>query len=474
MRGGSTLAIALRKARDLLVEVGSNDEHVKTIVSSLDSALGRLDQPDDEPQESTKTDDQEKSEAEVRQRFLNDASATLISSGLSYEERLRTAADLAVPEFADWAVVDVVGENGRIERLATAHADPEKVAWVLALAERYPPDPKAARGVYEVVRTGKSEMAEIPDELMVAVAVDEDHLRIIRELGLRSYICAPLIARGGILGAISFVTTQSRKPYVEADLVVANEVARRAAIALENSKLYRDAELERAKAERAVKSRDEFVATASHDLRGPLSNIVMATTILERIHPTDARVMKPLATIRRATDRMGALIHDLLDIARIEGHALVIEPSPIDIDAIIRDALENALPMARTKDLHIGIESSTSTLVMADKSRVLQVLGNLLGNAIKFTPANGSITLACHHREHDVSVSISDTGPGISEEQLPLVFDRFWQAKGAARGGAGLGLAICRGIVEQHGGRIWVESKLDLGTTFFFTLPRAK
>ncbi|MEO7332290.1 MAG: ATP-binding protein [Minicystis sp.] len=228
-------------------------------------------------------------------------------------------------------------------------------------------------------------------------------------------------------------------------------------------------------AQRAIKSRDDLLATVSHDLRSPLGSIVLGTEVLLGHDPgeKDAEKVRHVAMlIRRSAKRMEVLIRDLLDIASIESGHLRINPAPILISALVQEVMEAVSPEGRPKRVRIQSHlDMPEVLVHCDKDRMLQVFANLIGNAVKFTPEGGSIIVGAQRDGDHVRFSVSDTGKGIAEDQLTHVFDRFWQADEVKFGGVGLGLAICRGIIEQHRGKIWVESTVGQGTTFSFTLP---
>ena len=221
----------------------------------------------------------------------------------------------------------------------------------------------------------------------------------------------------------------------------------------------------------AIRSRDDLLATVSHDLRGPLSAILLATEMLEE----DNRGRREIAVIGRSVKRMERLIQDLLDMASIESGHLSVTPAARLVDELVDEAIDSIQPMAQAKTIALLSDIAGSQIpVHCDRQRVLQVFSNILGNAVKFTPNAGKISVLAHRSDPQfVRFAISDTGPGIEAEQLPFVFDRFWQAKDTAKAGTGLGLAICKGIIQQHGGSIWVESTVGVGTTFFFTLPVA-
>lgn len=234
----------------------------------------------------------------------------------------------------------------------------------------------------------------------------------------------------------------------------------------------KDLETER---EQAIQARDDIIAIVSHDLKNPLSVINLNAMMLMRIPSTENTAeftRKRVNAILNASDQMTRLISNLLDVARLESGRLKVEPMEETLGAVIHDTLNLFLPLAETKGVSIQEEvSRIDTRVVCDRERIVQVLSNLIGNAIKFTPEGGKICIKCVSKPDAIEISISDTGAGISHESLPHVFDRFWQAKRAQRAGVGLGLAIAKGIVESHGGKIWVESSSNKGTTFCFTLP---
>jgi PAS domain S-box-containing protein len=230
--------------------------------------------------------------------------------------------------------------------------------------------------------------------------------------------------------------------------------------------------LARAEAESAVRARDDILAIVSHDLRNPLSIIAMSATLLEMPLPEETRISQ-LGIIRRAISGMNRLIEDLLDVSQIASGLLTVDPRPMDAASLCEDAKLMVEGLLAGKSQRFECHcASAPVIVLADRARVSQVLSNLIGNANKFTPEGGRITLRV---EAGVSArfSVGDTGPGISAQDLPHIFDRFWQARRVRRGGVGLGLAISKGIVEAHGGRIWAESSAGVGTSFHFTLPLA-
>jgi PAS domain S-box-containing protein len=225
------------------------------------------------------------------------------------------------------------------------------------------------------------------------------------------------------------------------------------------------------KARTAVKERDSVLAVVSHDLRNPLNTILMASSLLLDTIPEE-RKRAQAALIRRSVDQMTRLVEDLLDVSRIEGGGLRVVPTSCGAHELIRAAEQTLAPLAASRSLELRVEAESEQAVLADRERVLQVIANLVSNAVEHTPEDGTIAARCESNgAAEVVFSVRDTGRGISPEDLPHIFDRFWQADRPGRAGAGLGLAIAKGIVEAHGGRIWVESREGQGSTFFFTLP---
>jgi signal transduction histidine kinase/CHASE3 domain sensor protein len=284
-------------------------------------------------------------------------------------------------------------------------------------------------------------------------------------------IAAPLVGRNGrTLGIIQLWEKKEGK-FNESDEAVLTQLAQMCSVALENARLYKAAQ-------DATRARDDFVAIVSHDLRNPVHTINMAAGLLLEIAPPEDRRLtsrRQLEVIQRAAHRANRLISDLLDVAKIQAGGLTVEPTPVDVPSLVQEALESATPMARPKQLTIErVVAENVPLVAADRDRVLQVFGNLLGNAIKFTPNGGKITIRAEHDGNEAKFAVCDTGPGIPPDHVPHVFDRYWQAKSTAKLGTGLGLSIAKGIVEAHSGRIWVESEPGRGASFIFTLPYAE
>jgi signal transduction histidine kinase/CHASE3 domain sensor protein len=283
-------------------------------------------------------------------------------------------------------------------------------------------------------------------------------------------LVTPLVGRNGhTLGMIRLWGKKDGK-FTESDEAILTQLAQLCSVALENARLYKDAQ-------DATRARDDLVAIVSHDLRNPIHTINMAAAfLLEVAPPVDRRVTsrRQLEVIQRQANRANRLISDLLDVARIQAGGLAVEPMPVEVRSLVQEALDSANPLATGNQLKLSEDVQEDLpRVSSDRDRVLQVFANLIGNAIKFTPKGGEITIRAAQSGSEVRFAVCDTGPGIPPEHLPHVFDRYWQAKSTAKLGTGLGLSIAKGIVEAHGGRIWVESEPGKGASFIFTLPSA-
>lgn len=403
--------------------------------------------------------------------FLVEAGAALASS-LDYEQTLRTMARLAIPRVADWCAVDMKTVSGTLERLAVAHVDPEKIALAQQLQQRYG-DPESPYSVETVVRTGRSViLPHITDAMLGEVARgDEDRLRMMRMLGLVSYMCVPLRVQDRTVGALTFVSSDEARHFTDADLRFAEQVAARAGLAIENALAYEDAR-------EASRLKDEFLATLSHELRTPLNTLLgYARMMRSGVISTD-RQARAIQVIERNATSLSQIVADVLDVSRIISGKLRLDIQPVDIAPVIREALETVRPAADAKQIRIVTSlESLDNLVNADPARLQQVLWNLLSNAVKFTPSGGHVEIRVRHVDDAIRLEVADSGIGITADFLPYVFDRFRQADSRfsrEHGGLGLGLAIARHIIEMHGGRIEVSSAgAGRGATFVVTLPRS-
>jgi PAS domain S-box-containing protein len=520
-------------------------------------------------------------ESAARERFAFIAEASeLLSSSMEYEETLSRLAQLAVPRLADWCSIDMVGEDGEIERLVVAHEDPEKVRWAKELQERYTPNAAAPHGVGYVIRTGQPEfLPEIPAELLdAAIGDDEELRRIVNELGLHSSICVPVNARGRALGALSLVAAESHPPYTQPDFALAVELARRAGIIVDNARLFREAERganaaralayvadgvvlldrdgivrhwntaaaaitgvaeEEALGERvedvlpAWKSlsahmplvrpgeqaarpvtvplttqgrelwvsasgvdfgegtvyalsnvtdehaletaRAEFVATASHELRTPLAAVYGAIRTLRRddLQLTDEEENAFLEMIESETGHLSQIVDQILLAGQLDAGAVEIELgecNPADVASAVIESASVHLP----DGVSLRLARNGTQRIVCDENKLRQVLTNLIDNAIKYSPDGGQVEIRLAAEDGECLIQVADEGLGIPSSELERIFEKFYrldpqQTRGV--GGSGLGLYICRELVERMNGRIEVDSEPGRGSRFTVALP---
>ena len=413
----------------------------------------------------------EQAERANRQAMLLAEASAALASSLDYEETLRTVANLAVPHMADWCAVDIVDEQGATRRLAVAHIDAAKVELARTFRERYPDTSDVPGTITHVIRTGKPVMIpDVTDAMLVPAARDAEHLAALRQLAIRSYICVPMVVHQRILGAISFVTAESARHYTPSEFRLAQDLAYRSALAVENARAYRQANA-------ANRTKDEFLAMLSHELRTPLNAVLGWTRMLRAgsvSGPT--KMARAFEVIERNALAQLDLVEDLLDLSRIITGKFRLDVQPVRLSDAIDAAVEAVQPAATAKGILVDVQADhQADLVLGDATRLQQVVWNLMANAIKFTPRDGRVRVAVDRHDSQVDVTVTDTGEGIDPTVLPYVFDRFRQGdSGTTRGhtGLGLGLAIVRHIVELHGGRVDVASPgRGQGSTFRISLP---
>jgi signal transduction histidine kinase len=296
-----------------------------------------------------------------------------------------------------------------------------------------------------------------------------ESLAAFRAADFKSALVTPLLARGKLVGAITFISSSTARVYGPSDVRLAEELARRAALSIENARLFSEAQL-------AVKTRENVLAIVSHDLKNPLANIRLVVEVFHRLDQVDPNKVREFAnSIQRSARRMETLIADLLDFARIQSGTFSVAATPQRLSHVVMPVIDQIRSLAEANGHTLEVDlPSTLPNISGDTDRLGQVVANLVTNAIKFTPREGKIRVSAHQRGQYVVVSIADTGPGIPPEHLQKIFDRYWQVPGTIPRGSGLGLSIAKGIVEAHGGTIWAESQLGKGSCFFFTLPVAE
>jgi PAS domain S-box-containing protein len=403
----------------------------------------------------------ERRRAESRQRFLAEAGAALADS-LEYEPTLERVARLAVPTLGELCIVDVLVADEEAAS-AVAHVDPEQEALVRTMRRRSPPPRDGRHPVAVVRRTGEPLLVHAIDApLLDTLAADAGERGLLAQLAMQSALHVPLTVRGETIGVLSCLAARRRLD--EDDLALASDLAHHAALAIDNARSYRAAQ-------RATRARDEVLGIVSHDLRNPISAVGMCAAALSAGPPAE-EVARIADVIRGSATWMQSIIRDLLDVTAIEAGGLSVRPEPTPPAVIVETLHAMHAPEAAERGVHLATRvAPEATLVEADADRVVQPVGNLLGNAIKFTPPGGRVALAVAPcGEGEVAFHVSDSGPGIAADDIPRLFDRFWQARTTRRGGAGLGLAIARGIAEAHGGRIEVRSEPGQGSHFMLVL----
>jgi PAS domain S-box-containing protein len=402
---------------------------------------------------------------EQREKFLAEAGEKLAAS-FGSTETLTQVARLAISGMADGCILENRVGNGFLAG-ATAHVDPaiEEILDDISLAgARIPPKSHPLSEILE--RRSPVLLQSNAQSRLLEASTMPAYLKAVKAMNPESALFLPLVAREQLIGALSLF--RAKGGFDGDDLQFAEDLARLTALALDNARLH---DTVRA----SLRARDEMLGVVSHDLRNPVAAVKMLSrTMLRANDGGGAQSRETIELIAQAAEQMDALIRDLLDVNRLDAGQLAISPVAVDPSALLTESLQTLRPLVDEKGIRLDLQIESSLpKVMADRERIQQALSNLVGNAIKFSPAGGKIVVLARKDSDGVVISVLDNGKGITADQLPRVFDRYWQSSRTDRQGAGLGLAIAKGIIETHGGRIWVESKPDEGTAASFTLPTA-
>jgi len=403
----------------------------------------------------------ERRRAHEAQRLLADAGEILASS-LGFKDTLRNVARIAVPRLADACIVNAY-PDGHFQAAAVAHVDDARGAELERRRTEHPIDTSGRHPVADVTRTLRTVFIPRLDELESRRDLPE-MLDIFESLPSAA-IFVPLSARGQLLGVMSLY--RKRERYNQYDVVLAEDIGRRAALAMDNARLYDLVHV-------GIRARDDMIGIVSHDLRNPVSAVRMLTGVMldRNTEPSlPPEMVAYTALIRQAAEQMDALIRDLLDVTRVEAGRLRVEAVAQNTEELLSDALRTLAPVAEDKAIALRvIVPDDLPPVLADRERIGQALSNLVGNAVKFSLSGSQIVVRVRALDDEILFSVTDKGQGMTGEQLTHAFDRFWQSNRTDRQGAGLGLAITKGIVNAHGGRIWAESAPGAGSSFHFTL----
>jgi len=398
--------------------------------------------------------------------FLAQASAVLAAS-LDYKEAMESFANLAVPQYGDWCVIDIKesDQDEALTRVAVVHKDREKVEFARAYQEHYPPT--KSQGVARVMQTGKAEIyPEITAATVQESIADQEQLQIVLGLGLRSAILVPLQARGRTLGVLTLVMADSGRTYGAADLVLAEEFARRASIAVDNARLFKELQ-------KAIEAKDEFLGVVSHELRTPITTISGASRLLRsRADRLDAQMKSDLlADIEQEADHLARLIDDLLLLARVklgESHAW----DPVLINRCVEKICASWQRTRPHRELRMHLEEDLAP-VAGEETYIEQTLRNYLSNAEKYSPSDAPIEIHAKSNNDEVLVSVLDRGPGVRPEELEQIFERFYRSEQTAHKarGLGIGLTACKRLMEAQSGRVWAKPRDGGGLEIGFALP---
>ncbi|WP_437592808.1 ATP-binding protein [Sorangium sp. So ce1000] len=420
----------------------------------------------------------ERERAQELPRFL-DAASVVLAESLDYSTTLARVAQLAVPVLADFCLVDALDdeEDGNFRRVGVAYSDPSHAA-VAEEAKRFAPklDGNPEHPPTRVLIEQKSVIVEqFTDEQMRAIAQNDDHLRVIRAIGGRSFMCVPLARRGRLFGTLTFILVRPGRSYSRADLAAAEELGRRCALAVDNARLYRDAQS-------AIALRDEFLSIASHELKTPLTPLALQIQTLMRRAPELCHdrerlpwLMDRLGLVRRQGERLKRLVDNLLDISRISAGRLALELEPVRLSEIVRQVVSRFQEGGEIAESgsRVTVSAGDDAAGSWDRVRLEQVVDNLVSNALKYGQGN-PIEIDVASMGSMVVLTIADHGIGIASEHLGRIFGRFERAVSARHyGGLGMGLYISRQVVEALDGSIEVSSVLGAGSTFKVTLPLA-
>jgi signal transduction histidine kinase len=417
--------------------------------------------------------------ARRRAAFLAEA-GRLLAESMDQAGTFVALAKLALPNLGAWCIMDVLGADGAIRRLGIYHPDPDKQTLARQLQDTWLPEPDDPFGAPAMLREARTiTISENIETLLAATARSTEDRRILQQLGIGTLLTVPLTARNRLLGAITFVGSEPEVSYSEEEVRLAEDLAARAALALDNAQAYDLALVSRRSAEVANRAKTAFLGAMSHELRTPLNAIggYMDLLDLGLRGPVTEQQRADFARVKASQQHLSALITEILNFARLAGEGTSIAISDVNACDVMQSAIDLVRPLFGQKGVVFeGMTGDPDIVARADPAKVTQILVNLLANAIKFTPAGGRVSTGCAVTSDTVQLHVSDTGIGIAAEKIEAIFQPFVQLKeglAARAGGVGLGLAISRDLARAMKGEITVESTEGDGSHFTLSLPRA-
>ena len=417
--------------------------------------------------------------ARRRAAFLAEA-GRLLAESVDQASTLVALTKLALPALGAWCIVDILQDGGAIHRLGIYHPDPEKTKLAQQLEATWVPEPDDRFGAAAMLRDQRTiAITEDIEVMLAATAHSAENLHILRQLGIGSLLTVPLVARKRLLGAITFVSAQRGHSFSPEDVQLAEDLAVRGALALDNAQVYDLALVLQRSAETANRAKTAFLGAMSHELRTPLNAIGGYIDLLDMglRGPVTAKQHADFARVKTNQQHLALLITEILTFVRVGSGGVAYAVSDVKACDAVTRAVELIEPLIAQRGLVFdGISGDSSIVARADPERVTQILVNLLSNAIKFTPPGGHISADCAALDDTVTLRISDTGIGIPKEKLEAIFEPFVQLKeGLAdrEGGVGLGLSISRDLARAMNGDLTVESSEGQWARFTLSLPRA-
>lgn len=415
-----------------------------------------------------------KEEATLKEREITTAKdiflakvSTLLSTTLDYNETLNMVASMAVTALGDWCTISMINDEGNFERAAGSHADKRKIPLVEEYMQSYPPDER----VFMAAGEKSFYNYQISNSELKAMAKDERQLQLLHELGANSSMIVPIRARGRVRGCLALIAGTSKPNFSALDLALAEDLGRRAGIAIENALLY-------SSAQSAIRARDEFVSIASHELKTPITSLKMQLQMMLRgvdiekqQTPAPEKLNKALLSSINQINRLTVLIEDLLDVTRIETGKLNYKFEKVDLSLLVKEVTERFSEELKYSKTEFKQSLEENVVAYCDRYRIEQVFVNLLTNAIKYG-SNNPVEVSVHQDSGKAIIIVKDNGMGIAKEMQSKIFERFERAISSTNiSGLGLGLYITKQIIDAHQGSIEVESDLKVGSTFTVKLP---